>query len=153
MKRFTFGLAKILEYRRKQEERCKQELQRADLLRRQSEARLAELVGCEQRERESLKKLQEHEMDLREVLLHQRRVQFLATGARKQANDTERLKQQESTVRERALSASRQTRVLENIEYRKRAEYRDAALNCEQKEMDDIAVHVWRRASSDGEKR
>jgi len=153
MKRFAFGLAKILEYRRMQEERCKQELQRADLLRKQSEARLAELVRCEQRERESLKNLQEHEMDLREVLLHQRRVQFLATGARKQANDTERLKQQESAVRERTIIASRQTRVLENIENRKRAEHRDAALNCEQKETDAIAMHVWRRASPDAEKR
>lgn len=151
MKRFVFNLSKVLQYRQKQEERYKQELKRVNILRRQGEARLADLARKEEIERERLRDAQQREMDVREILLHQKRVIHVETHIRQQKQVTERLKNWEHAARERMISAAQKTRVLEKLGEKKLLEYREHEKASQQKELDAMGLRIWRAQGPNGE--
>jgi len=139
MKRFSFRLDRVLEVRRRQEERAQQVFSEACRERNQSRERLDD---CEQALDDHITQFQnqaQNGFSALEALLHSSFSDKLRTEARDEQDVLLECENQVETKREDLIASMKRKKILETLRERRQGEHLKSIRREEQKEIDDQA--------------
>jgi flagellar FliJ protein len=144
MKRFRFGLQKVLELREYTEEEAKIELGRAVSTLNLIEQRIAALAG--ERTQAAMERFSPGR-EFTEIQSYERYINRLDQTRDKLLMDAARAELEVEEKRDIYLEASRDRKVLDKIKERREGEYRKFVQGEENKELDEVAARVRHEAT------